>query len=180
MTLDGVFDHTAGLPDDHIHRHYTRLLEAGDTILYGRITFQLMEFWRSILDHPTEDASMNEFAHAIDRISKIVFSRTLKEVGWESAVVAQQSLRETVLKLKQQPGKPIYAGSRSMIIQLLEMDLIDELQLCVYPVVEGKGRALFETIQERLLLKLVNTQAFENGSIVLHYKPIKTDSRPKS
>src|SRR5690554_1137752 len=112
MTLDGVFDHTAGLPDEEIHRHYTALLGQGDAILYGRITYHLMEFWRTILDHPSEDESMNDFAIAIDNIPKIVFSRTLQDLEWESASIAERDLQETVLELKQQPGKDIFVGSR--------------------------------------------------------------------
>lgn len=78
MTLDGFCDHTAGLPDEEIHQHYTELLSQGDAILYGRITYQLMEFWRTFLENPSEEKSMNDFAVAIDKIPKIVFSHYLK------------------------------------------------------------------------------------------------------
>lgn len=171
MTLDGVFDHTAGLPDEEIHRHYTTLLGQGDAILYGRITYHLMEFWRTILDHPSEDESMNDFARAIDTIPKIVFSRTLKDVDWESAAIAERELKETVLELKQQPGKDIFVGSRSLIMQLLQFHLIDELQLCIYPVVEGEGSALFERINDRIVFNLVKTKTLSSGTIILHYQP---------
>ena len=66
MTLDGVFDHTAGLPDAEIHQHYTELLGKAGVILYGRKTYQLMEFWRSVMENPSEEKSMNDFASAID------------------------------------------------------------------------------------------------------------------
>ena len=81
MTLDGFCDHTAGLPDEEIHQHYTELLGQGDAILYGRTTYQLMEFWRTFLENPSEEKSMNDFAIAIDNIPKIVFSHTLKNVN---------------------------------------------------------------------------------------------------
>src|SRR5690242_18802658 len=84
MTLDGFCDHTAGLPDEEIHQHYTELLSQGDAILYGRITYHLMEFWRTILENPSEEKSMNDFALAIDRIPKIVFSHTLNHVDWKT------------------------------------------------------------------------------------------------
>ena len=77
MTLDGFCDHTAGIPDEEIHQHYTELLGRGDVILYGRITYQLMEFWRTLLENPSEEKSMNDFAMAIDKIPKIIFSHTL-------------------------------------------------------------------------------------------------------
>ena len=77
MTLDGICDHTAGIPDEEINQHYTELLNQGDAILYGRTTFQLMEFWQTIIENPSEEKSMNEFAIAIDNIPKIIFSNTL-------------------------------------------------------------------------------------------------------
>ena len=173
MTLDGVFDHTAGIPDEEIHQHYTELLDRGGAILYGRITYQLMEFWRTFLEHPDEDPSMNDFAGAIDRIPKIVFSHTLEKVDWESATLATRSLEEEVLALKQQSGNDIYIGSRSLIIQLLNLHLVDELQLCIYPVVEGREQQLFENINGRTLLKLTETKTFKSGAVLLHYQPEK-------
>ncbi len=139
MTLDGIFDHTAGVPDEEIHQHYTELLGHGDVILYGRTTYQLMEFWRTFLENPSEEKSMNDFAWAIDKIPKIVFSHTLKSVDWKSASIASRDLKETVLELRQQTGNDIFVGSRSLIIQLMKLNLIDECQICIYPVIAGKG-----------------------------------------
>src|SRR5215813_4160225 len=96
MTLDGISDHTAGIPDEEIHQHYTELLGQGDAILYGRTTYQLMEFWRTLLENPSVEKSMNDFAMAINKIPKIVFSRTLKNVEWESATIAKRDLQEEV------------------------------------------------------------------------------------
>jgi dihydrofolate reductase len=171
MTLDGVFDHTAGLPDEEIHQHYTDLLGQGDAILYGRTTYQLMEFWRTLLDNPSEEKSMNDFASAIDRIPKIVFSRTIKNVDWESATVAKQDLKDEVLALKQQSGRDIFVGSRSLIIQLINLDLVDELQLCIYPVVAGNGSLLFENLSDRTIMKLVKSKTFSSGAVLLCYQP---------
>ena len=98
MTLDGVFDHTAGIPDEEIHQHYTELLDRGGAILYGRITYQLMEFWRTFLEHPDEDPSMNDFAGAIDRIPKIVFSHTLEKVDWEIGISALQRAKRHAMR----------------------------------------------------------------------------------
>lgn len=171
MTLDGYCDHTAGLPDDEIHQHYTELLGQGDAILYGRTTYQLMEFWRSLLENPSEEKSMNDFAKAIDKIPKIVFSRTIKNVEWESATIAKRDLKDEVLELKQQSGKDIFVGSRSLIIQLLNLGLIDEFQLCIYPVVAGNGLPLFENINNRIIFNLVKNKIFNSGAIILYYQP---------
>lgn len=170
-TIDGNCDHTAGIADEEIHQHYTNLLNNAGVILYGRTTYQLMEFWRTILEKPSEEKSMNDFAMAIDKIQKIVFSHTLKDVDWKSAKLANRSLEEEVLELKQQSGKDIFVGSRSLIIQLMNLNLIDELQLCIQPVIAGKGLSLFEDINDRTIFKLKKTKTFINGAILLYYEP---------
>ena len=173
MTVDGICDHTAGLPDEEIHQHYTELLGRGDAILYGRTTYQLMEFWRTILAKPSEEKSMNDFAMAIDKIPKIVFSHTLENVEWESATIAKRDLKDEVLELKQQSGKDIFVGSRSLIIQLMKLNLIDEYQLCIHPVVAGGGLPLFENINDRTIFKLLKTKTFSGGAVTLYYEPKK-------
>lgn len=171
MTLDGFCDHTSGIPDEEIHQHYTDLLGQGDAILYGRTTYELMEFWRTLLEIPSEEKSMNDFAMAIDKIPKIVFSRTIKNVDWNSATIAKRDLKDEVLALKQQSGKDIFVGSRSLIIQLMKLNLIDEFQLCIHPMVEGKGLPLFENINDRIIFKLVKNKTFNNGAVILYYQP---------
>ena len=173
MTIDGFCDHTAIIPDDEIHQHYADLLSTADTILYGRITFQLMEYWQTVVKNPTGVKAMNEFALIMDNIPKIVFSHTLKNVEWKSARLANRAIEEEVLELKQQTGKDILVGSRSLIIQLMKLDLIDEYQLMVHPVVAGSGLPLFENINDRTILKLINTKTFSGGAVTLYYEPTK-------
>jgi len=173
MTLDGFCDHTAGLPDEEIHQHYTELLSDADAILYGRITYQLMEFWRTLLENPSDEKSMNDFAIAIDKIPKIVFSHTLKDVEWDSARLSHQAIEEEVLELKQQSGKDILVGSPSLIIQLMNLNLIDEYQLCVHSVVAGSGLPLFKSIKDRINLKLLKTKTLGCGAIILYYESTK-------
>lgn len=168
-TLDGVCDHTVGVPDDEIHQHYAELLRNSDVIMFGRITYQLMEFWRTLAEKPSGEKSMDDFATVIDNIPKIVFSRTLKNVDWESAKLADQDIEKELLELKQQSGKDILIGSRSLILQLMKLDLIDEYQLCVHPVVAGSGLPLFEGI-ERTVFSLVDTKIFKGGAVTLYYK----------
>ena len=179
MTLDGFCDHTAGIPDEEIHQHYTELLNEGDAILYGRITYQLMEYWQPLVKNPSGEKTMDDFAMAIDKIPKIVFSHTLKNVEWESAKLTNRAIEEEVLELKQQPGRDILVGSRSLIIQLMKLNLIDEYQLCVHPVVVGSGLPLFENINDRTILKLIKTKTFSGGAVTLYYEPTneKTTNR---
>ncbi|MBD0288864.1 MAG: dihydrofolate reductase family protein, partial [Flavisolibacter sp.] len=164
-------DHTAILPDEELHQHYADLLSNADTILYGRITYQLMEYWKTVVENPTGNKAMDEFAVIMDRIPKIVFSHTLKNVEWESAKLANRDIEEEVLELKQQSGKDIFVGSRSLIIHLMKLNLIDEYQLCVHPVVAGNGLPLFENINDRTILKLLRTKIFNSGAITLYYEP---------
>lgn len=171
MTVDGVCDHTAGLPDEEIHQHYTELLGQAGAILYGRVTYQLMDYWRTFLENPSKEKTMIDFAIAIDAIPKIVFSRTLNNVEWKSANIATHGLRETVSELKQQSGNDILVGSPSLIIQLLNLNLVDQLQLCIHPVVAGTGLPLFKKIDHRTIFDLVKTKTLAGGAIILYYEP---------
>lgn len=182
MTLDGFCDHTAGIPDEEIHQHYADLLSDADAILYGRVTYELMQFWQTLIKNPSGEKSMDDFAMAIDKIPKIVFSHTLKNTEWDSAKLSTQPIEEEVLELKQSRNggsKDILIGSRSLIIQLMKLNLIDEYQLCVHPVVEGSGLPLFENINDRTILKLIKTRTFSGGAVTLYYEPTneKTSNR---
>jgi len=174
MTLDGFCDHTVMIADDELHQHYNELLSNADTLLYGRITYQLMEsYWPTVVKNPTGNKPMDEFAVLIDNISKIVFSRTLKNVDWKNVKLAKGGIKEEVLELKQQAGKNILAGSPSLIVTLMQLDLIDEYQLCVQPIISGNGLRLFKNINDRINLNLIKTKIFGSGSITLYYEPAK-------
>ncbi|KAA9326034.1 dihydrofolate reductase family protein [Adhaeribacter soli] len=175
MTLDGICDHTAGIPDEDLHQHYAELLDNAGVILYGRTTYQLMQFWQSLVNNPSGQKSMDDFALAIDKVPKIVFSQTLKNTAWNSAKLATKEIEKEVLELKQQPesGKDILVGSRSLIIQLLNLNMIDEFQICIHPMIEGKGLPLFDKIKDRTIFRLLKTKTFDSGAIVLYYKPIR-------
>lgn len=171
MTLDGYCDHTAGIADEELHQHYADLLDNAGTVLYGRKTYQLMEFWRSLALNPSGEKSIDDFAKVMDRVPKIVFSHTLKQVDWKSAKLASQNLQEEVLSLKEQTGKDILVGSRSLIMQLLKLNLVDEFQLCVHPVVRGGNLPLFEDIND-FVFKLIKTKSFGNGALTFYYKVV--------
>jgi dihydrofolate reductase len=173
MTLDGVCDHTTGIPSEDLHQHYSDLLNNSGIVLYGRTTYELMQFWKTILENPTGKKSMDDFAISIDKIPKLVFSNTLKDANWDSAKLSDKPLNEKVLELKQQSGKDISVCSRSLIIQLLNINLIDEFQICVHPIIEGKGLRLFDKIKERIVLKLINTKILNSGSTVFYYEPTR-------
>lgn len=174
MTLDGYVDHTAMIADDELHQHYNDLLKKADTILYGRITYQLMEsYWPMVVKNPTGNKPTDEFGRLIDKITKIVFSHTLKNVNWENTTLAKKDIKEEVVELKNRDGQDILAGSRSLIVALLNLNLIDEFQICVQPIILGKGLPLLRNITDRINLKLLRTKTFSSGSIVLYYEPAK-------
>lgn len=172
MTIDGIFDHTAGLPDEEIHQHYTDLLDSADIILYGRKTYQLMQYWQTLIKNPSGIKTSDDFAKAIDKIPKMVFSHQLKNTDWDSAKIATKPIEEFVKELKQQPGKDILVGSRSLIIQLMKLNLIDEYQLCIHPVIAGSGMPLLEQVNVRTIFKLARTKTFSGGAITLYYTPM--------
>ena len=175
MTIDGFCDHTAIVPDEEIHQHYADLLRDAGAILYGRTTYELMLYWRDLVINPSGDKSMDDFAEAMDRIPKIVFSRTLKPTdpaiaGWETATLASRGIAEEVSALKQQSGKDIFVGSPGLIVSLTQLGLIDQYQLCVHPVIAGSGLPLFKETGNRISLTLLETKRFDSGAMVLYYE----------
>jgi dihydrofolate reductase len=170
VTIDGFCDHDVMIADDELHEHYSEALRHAEVLLYGRTTFQLMEYWRDVVKNPTGDKATDDFAVIMDNTPKIVFSRTLKNVDWQSAKLATKDIKEEVLELRQQEGKDIFVGSPSLIVALTQLGLIDEYQLCVHPVVVGSGLPLFKNIKEKIVLELLQTKKFGSGAMVLYYK----------
>ena len=177
MTLDGFCDHTSAIADDELHQHYTDLLFNAGDLLYGRITYQLMEdYWPTVVKNPTGNKRTYDFAVIIENIPKTVFSRTLSNVKWKNVKLAKRSLEEEVLELKQSNdhgGKDILVGSPSLIAALTKLNLFDEYQLCVHPIIAGQGLTLFKNITDSMVLKLVKTKTLGGGQIVLYYEPVK-------
>ena len=174
MTLDGFCDHTAGIADEELHQHYNDLLRNADTLLYGRITYQLMEsYWPSVVKNPTGNKPIDEFAVLIDNISKWVFSRTLRKVTWKNTALKNEVTKEEILELKRQEGKNILVGSPSLIITMAQLNLIDEYQLAIHPIILGHGLPLFKNIRDKINLTLLKTKTFGSGVVALYYEPGK-------
>jgi len=168
MTLDGFCNHTAVIADDELHQNANELLASADTLLFGRITYQLMERgWPPLVKKPSGNKAMDDFAVLIDNIPKIVFSHTLKSVEWKNTKLASEDIAEEVLKLKKQSGKNIVVGSPSILTELMHLDLIDEYQFCVQPIVLGNGLQLFKNIKDRINLKLLKTKSHCSGAVTV-------------
>ncbi len=177
MTLDGFCDHTAVIADDELHEHYSGLLKGAGTLLYGRVTYQLMQYWQDVAKNPTGNKAQDEFAEIMDNTPKVVFSHTLENAEWHSARLASRSLEEEARELRQQLDQDIFVGSPGLIASLTNLNLIDEYQLCVHPVIAGNGLPLFKNIQNRITLKLIRTKIMGSGAVVLYYKPAKSDTQ---
>jgi dihydrofolate reductase len=153
--------------DDGIAAYVKELVINADTFVFGRKTYeQMAAFWPTETNHdPTITERMNT-------AQKVVFSRTLPKVEWQNSRLAKHSIGEEVGQLKAQPGKDILIlASGSLIGPLAEQGLIDEYQVIVHPVLLGGGTPLFNNVMERQKLKLVRTQPFPAGSVLLCYKP---------
>lgn len=173
VTLDGFADHEAGIADDELHQFFADLLRSGDAILFGRVTYQLLEsYWPFAPDLPTSTQSEIDFANQINSMPKIVFSRTLEKVTWNNSRLVKEDVVEEVIKLKEQPGKDLLVGSLSLASIFTEKSLIDEYWLVIHPIVLGRGKPLFKGLRDRVNLKLIDTRTFKSGVVVFHYQAI--------
>jgi dihydrofolate reductase len=134
-------------------------------LVFGRITYELMaSYW------PTPMALQNS---PVNEMPKIVFSRTLDKVSWSNTKLIKGNLAAEVRKLKQESGPDmVILGSGSIVSQLTQENLIDEYQLALSPIVLGKGRTLFEGVQEKMNLKRTNSRSFGNGTVFVCYQPV--------
>ena len=172
LTLDGCCDHTKFNPDEGMLEHYTHLLRDVDLLVYGRKTYQLMvPYWPDIAKSQSETKADIEFAQTFVSKKKVVFSRSLASAEDENTRVVRTNLHDEILKLKQEPGKPILVGGVDIPSQLIELGLVDEYRFVVAPVFAGEGRRLLEgvSLRERLQLKLVESTIFKSGFVALRY-----------
>ena len=172
ITLDSYCDHDIGIVNDELHENVNELFRRADLCIIGRVTYQLMESaWPAIVEHPTGNKPMDEFAVLMDNIPKLVFSNTLKSVEWKTATLAKRNLEDEVRKQRQRDGKDIVVGGPSVIEELMNAGLIDEFQFYLHPIVAGKGkRPFFKNIHERIDLKLVKTKTLSTRVIILYYE----------
>lgn len=171
LTLDGFADHTAGIADDELHEFFADYLDSVDTVLMGRKTYELMaDYWPIAHEDPHNTKSTLRFADKYNSVRKIIFTNTLEEVKWQNSRIADKDLVATVKELKEQVSKNISIGSLSLASQLLKQNMIDEYWFLVHPVIIGSGRKLFEGLNDRRDIKLVDTQTFNSGVVVLHYQ----------
>jgi dihydrofolate reductase len=174
ITLDGCVDHQAGSTDDELHRFWAEKLAEADGLLFGRVTYEMMQAaWRlpSSGVWPEWMAEwMQPFARTIDAARKYVVSSTLDRVDWNSELL-QGELKTAVEQLKQRPGKGLFVGGVTLPRALGELGLIDEYEFVVHPTIAGHGPTLFAGITKRVDLKLVGRREFGSGAVAMRYEP---------
>jgi len=174
VTLDGCCDHREGIADEELHRHHAANLEQADALLFGRVTYQMMEAaWRQPAAGTWPDWMadwMIPFAQTIDSAKKYVVSSTLDRVDWNAELV-KGDLEKAVQQLKREPGRGLLVGGLTLPLALADLGLIDEYDFVVQPIVAGHGPTLFSGLRERLDLKLKGRQEFRSGAVALRYQP---------
>jgi len=159
------------VPDEATHRHATESLAQADALLFGRVTYQMMEAaFRSPAAAAALPDWMKPFARAIDAAKKHVVSTTLERVDWNAELV-RGDLREAIQRLKREPGNGLLTGGVKLPLALAELGLIDEYEFVLHPRIAGHGPWLFAGLSERLDLRLVNRLEFASGAVSMTYEP---------
>jgi dihydrofolate reductase len=174
VTLDGCCDHREGIADEELHRHWAESLAQADALLFGRVTYEMMEAaWRPARTggRPEWMADwMEPFARTIDAAKKYVVSSTLDRVDWNAELV-RGDLETAVQQLKQESGKGLFVGGVTLPLALAELGLIDEYEFVVQPRLAGHGPTLFAGLSKRIDLKLVSRLEFDSGAVAMRYEP---------
>jgi len=175
VSLDGYMEGPEGeidwaFPDEELHRHFNELEDEIDIHLYGRKMYEIMAgYWPTADENPSAPAHEMEYARIWKEKPKIVFSTTMGEVGWNSRLV-KENIAEEIRKLKAQPGKHMSVGGAGIASAFMELGLIDEFRLYVYPVILGGGKPMFQRMEGKIHLQLLETRTFRSGVVLLRYR----------
>ena len=174
VTLDGCGDYRAGSTDEELHRYWAENLAQADALLFGRVTYEMMEAaWRPSATGVRPDWMadwMEPFARTIDAAKKYVVSRTLDRVDWNAELV-RGDLGKAVEQLKRGSGKGLFVGGVKLPLALAELGLIDEYEFVVHPRLAGHGPTLFAGLSKYIDMKLVSRLEFGSGAVAMRYEP---------
>ncbi len=173
VTLDGCCDHREGIVDEDLHRHAAENLAQADALLFGRVTYEMMEAawrWPAGVRPDWIEPWMEPFARTIDAAKKYVVSSTLDRVDWNAELV-RGDLGKAVQQLKRESGKGLLTGGVKLPLALAELGLIDEYEFVVHPRLVGHGPTLFAGLSKHIDLKLVSRLEFGSGAVALRYEP---------
>lgn len=171
VTLDGCCDHREAFADEELHRHAVENLDRADALLFGRVTYEMMEtaFRPSARTGARPDWT-DPFARTIDAAKKYVVSSTLDRVDWNAELV-RGDLGKAVQQFKQEPGKGLLVGGVKLPLALAELGLIDEYEFVVHPRLAGHGPTLFAGLSKPVDLRLVNRLELASGAVAMQYEP---------
>jgi dihydrofolate reductase len=171
VTLDGCCDHRVGIADEDIHRHAVENLDRADALLFGRVTYEMMEAaWRRPVPAGARPDWTEPFARTIDAAKKYVVSSTLDRVDWNAELV-RGDLGTAVQQLKRESGKGLFTGGVKLPLALAELGLIDEYEFVVHPRLVGHGPTLFAGLSKHVDLRLVSRLEFSSGAVAMRYEP---------
>jgi dihydrofolate reductase len=176
VMLDGCCDHRAAVPDEELHRHAAETLARADTLIFGRVIYEMMQSaWRPVAESGVLPDGRPEwtmpFARTIHAARKYVVSNTLTEVDWNATLVRGDDLEKTVRQLKREPGRGLYTAGLTLPLALAELGLIDEYEFVVHPKLAGHGPTLFAGLSKPIELKFVSRKEFGSGVVATRYEP---------
>jgi dihydrofolate reductase len=172
ITLDGCCDHREGRADAELHRHAIENIKAADALIFGRVTYEMMEAaFRPPARTGERPDWMESFARTIGAAKKYVVSSTLDRVDWNAELV-RGDLGKAVQQLKQEPGKGLFVGGVKLPLALAELGLIDEYELVVHPRIAGRGPTLFAGLSRHVDLKLVRRLELGSGAVAMQYRAL--------
>lgn len=175
VSLDGFFEGPDGdlswsVPDEELHQHFNNLDRRIDLHLYGRRLYENMSaFWPTAEQNPAASPIVLEYARIWKAMPKIVFSKTLTSVGWNSTLF-RGDIASEVKRLKAQPGGDMSVGGAELAASFMQLGLVDEYRVYVHPVVIGRGRPMFPPLSNSLRLELIGIQSFGSGVVLLNYR----------
>ena len=171
VTLDGCFDHRAMPTDEALHRHAVENLNRADALLFGRVTYEMMEAaFRPRARMEARPLWTEPFARTMDAAKKYVVSSTLDRVDWNAELV-RGDLGKAVQQLKRESGRGLFVGGVKLPQALAELGLIDEYEFVVHPRLAGHGPTLFAGLSKYVDLKLVSRLEFGSGAVAMRYEP---------
>ncbi|MDR7150473.1 dihydrofolate reductase [Hydrogenophaga palleronii] len=173
VTLDGCVDHQEGIADDETHAFFTRLMDESGAMLWGRVTYEMMEsYWPAVACGDTEaPMAMREWAVKLETKSKYVVSSTRMDFPWINSHHIAGDLRTSIQKLKDTTPGGVLLGSGKLATALDQLDLIDEYQLLVHPRIAGHGPTLYEGgLLSTRRLELISVKPLYCGAVAMHYR----------
>jgi dihydrofolate reductase len=176
VTLDGCVDHQEAIADDETHAFFTRLMDESGAMLWGRVTYEMMEsYWPAIARYDVDvPPAMREWAVKLEVKPKYVVSTKRKEFPWTNSHHIAGDLHTGIEKLKDATPAGVLLGSGKLAAELDRLNLIDEYKLLVHPRIAGHGPTLYQNgLSSARRLELVSARALRNGAVAMHYRRVR-------